>query len=113
MDTVPLRLLENRLRECRANAERQLGSEGDPATAAHPLEQVWRRALRAQAREIDAALERLRNDRFGDCEQCGEPLSPHRLYALPWVRKCFGCQTSPNQAEPGLLRCGAVRSYWY
>lgn len=42
--------------------------------------------------EIDAALERLYRDpqRFGVCEQTGEPIPFERLDIIPWARTCNG-----------------------
>lgn len=114
MDRVTQQQLETKLRESRREMESQWcaadGSAGDPD---HPLEKVWRRALRSQMREIDAALERLTGDGYGACEQCGEPISVQRLYAIPWARQCFRCQTARPQENARLLRCGRVPTYWY
>ena len=40
--------------------------------------------------EIDAALERLHRtpDRFGICEDTGEPIPFERLDVIPWARTC-------------------------
>ncbi len=41
---------------------------------------------------IDAALARLANGDFGICAECGNPISPKRLQALPWADCCIRCQ---------------------
>jgi RNA polymerase-binding transcription factor DksA len=41
--------------------------------------------------EIDAALTRLAEGRFGVCEACGNAIQPGRLEARPWVRFCIAC----------------------
>lgn len=41
--------------------------------------------------EIDDALERLRQGRFGACEECGTAVSKARLQALPYTRHCVSC----------------------
>jgi DnaK suppressor protein len=43
-------------------------------------------------RAIEDALTRIRNDRFGICEECGEPISNARLEAVPWTRWCRDCK---------------------
>ncbi len=43
-------------------------------------------------RRIDAALERLEDGESGICEECGEPISPRRLEAIPWALLCVRCQ---------------------
>jgi DnaK suppressor protein len=43
-------------------------------------------------RAIDAALSRIRQEGFGLCEECGEPISKARLEAVPWTRWCRSCK---------------------
>lgn len=43
-------------------------------------------------REVDDALERLREGSLGICRHCEEPISPKRLVAIPWAALCIGCQ---------------------
>lgn len=42
--------------------------------------------------EIDAALDRLDEGKFGDCETCQEFIGRERLNALAWARLCIGCK---------------------
>lgn len=44
--------------------------------------------------EIDAALERIENQTFGRCEQCGCSIGRLRLRALPETRLCVSCATA-------------------
>ena len=46
----------------------------------------------ALLREIEGALERMRDGTYGTCMDCGMPLSRKRLEALPWARFCVTCQ---------------------
>jgi DnaK suppressor protein len=48
-----------------------------------------RRAM--QLREIDAALRRIDDGSYGDCERCEEPINPRRLDADPTARLCIDC----------------------
>ena len=41
---------------------------------------------------IEDALARIRQERFGVCEQCGQPISKARLEAVPWARHCKDCK---------------------
>ena len=43
-------------------------------------------------RAIEDALTRIRQERFGTCEECGQPLSKARLEAVPWARYCRDCK---------------------
>jgi RNA polymerase-binding transcription factor DksA len=45
----------------------------------------------ALVHEVDDALTRLRQDRFGVCESCSEPIPKARLTALPYARYCVPC----------------------
>ena len=51
-----------------------------------------RRAM--QLREIDAALRRIDDGSYGDCERCEEPVDPRRLDADPTARLCIDCASS-------------------
>jgi DnaK suppressor protein len=51
-----------------------------------------RRAV--QLREIDAALKRIDDDSYGDCERCERPINPRRLDADPTARLCIDCASS-------------------
>lgn len=51
-------------------------------------------------REIDYALERLDDDRYGVCEVDGEKISEERLRALPATRYCIDhAQENADQSE--------------
>ena len=51
-------------------------------------------------REIDAALRRLEQGRFGACELCGEEIPERRLRALPWTRLCLRCAELQTAFSP-------------
>ena len=42
-------------------------------------------------REIGAALRRIDDGRYGDCQRCAEPINPRRLEADPTARLCIDC----------------------
>lgn len=48
---------------------------------------------RVKLSEIEDALERINNDTYGECEECGEPIEEGRLKALPFTRVCVECQS--------------------
>ena len=43
-------------------------------------------------RAIDDALTRIQHEKYGVCEECGEPISKARLEAVPWTRWCRDCK---------------------
>ncbi len=49
------------------------------------------RRRRQQLVQIDAALERIKNEDFGECFECGVTINPGRLAADPTARLCIGC----------------------
>ncbi len=48
---------------------------------------------REKLSEIEDALERLKENVYGTCEECGEPIAENRLRALPSTRVCVECQS--------------------
>jgi DnaK suppressor protein len=41
---------------------------------------------------IDGALRRLKDGEYGDCVECGNPISKQRLEALPFAVRCKECE---------------------
>jgi DnaK suppressor protein len=41
---------------------------------------------------IEEALVRLQKGTYGVCRDCGEPVAPARLKAIPWTRVCITCK---------------------
>ncbi len=114
MDTATQRLLRERLRDCQNEAADRLSALPDEDDAApDPLEHLWRRALKAQMREMETAVRRLEEADYGLCEQCRQPIPADRLYAVPWARKCLPCETSFRNGKEILLRSGLLPSLWY
>lgn len=60
------------------------------------LNQERRTALLNQLEEhlsqTEEALERIENNEYGVCQNCGKQISPQRLEALPTARLCMECQ---------------------
>jgi DnaK suppressor protein len=48
--------------------------------------------LEIELREIDDALDRLEGGTYGICLDCGRPIDPARLQALPAASHCIKCQ---------------------
>ncbi len=45
---------------------------------------------------IEEALARIDKGTYGACRDCGEPISPARLNAIPWTRVCITCKEKQN-----------------
>jgi RNA polymerase-binding protein DksA len=42
--------------------------------------------------EIEEALKRIEEDKFGICEDCEKPINKSRLKAIPYTKLCLKCQ---------------------
>jgi len=50
-------------------------------------------------RDVVAALEKIDDGSFGNCERCCEAIGDKRLEALPFARHCIDCQRVIEQEE--------------
>ena len=88
-----------------SSRERDLEATQDPADmAANAYTKELLISMSANDRKllqlIDEALERVERGEYGECVNCGEPLTEKRLDAVPWARYCLKCQ---DLQERGLL----------
>jgi DnaK suppressor protein len=60
--------------------------------------QLRARASRLLA-QVHAAINRLREGRFGVCLRCEESIAPRRLEAVPWTSYCISCQARAEQGH--------------
>ena len=56
------------------------------------LEETERLVLDAEERRIDEARRALADGTYGTCRNCGQPIPPERLEAVPEAVRCLGCQ---------------------
>lgn len=72
----------------------EVSDEADRATAAiaADLDNEIARRHGAALREIDAALARIAEHRFGQCGDCGTDIEYARLKAFPTATRCVDCQ---------------------
>ena len=65
------------------------------AAASQVFEQQRSLALRDQARmelsRVEAALRSIDDGTYGTCTNCGNPIAPERLEAIPWAPTCIDC----------------------
>jgi RNA polymerase-binding transcription factor len=45
---------------------------------------------------IEEALYRMEKGVYGICRDCGDPIAPARLEAIPWTRVCITCKQKQN-----------------
>jgi DnaK suppressor protein len=53
-----------------------------------------------QLQMIDEALQRIEDEEYGNCLNCGKEIMIKRLQAVPWARYCLSCQ---ELVEQGLI----------
>jgi RNA polymerase-binding transcription factor DksA len=92
-----LRRIRRALHEQRADRIAQVADlESRHVTAEEPPEPAQVQTLVRNARhavsEIDAALERIMNGRYGVCTVCKQAIAWQRLEALPAAARCMPCQ---------------------
>jgi RNA polymerase-binding protein DksA len=51
-----------------------------------------------QLQDIEDALERIHEDRFGRCEECEHEIALERLRAIPYAALCVDCQRRQEEA---------------
>lgn len=47
--------------------------------------------LEAELVQVNDALNRLQNGKYGICERCGKPIDPRRLEKIPSASRCISC----------------------
>jgi DnaK suppressor protein len=45
-------------------------------------------SISSSLEEVERALEKLDDGTYGLCDDCGEPIAPERLEAIPWTALC-------------------------
>ncbi len=101
LDAERARLLADIGETIQAPGQMTYGSQA--AAASQVFEQQRDLALRDRAEQhlelVDAALTRLDDGTFGTCLNCGRPIAPARLEALPWAAHCIECQGAIDKAR--------------
>lgn len=89
------RVLEE-LAELRIEAPGPMTYGSQAAAASHVVDQQRDLALREHHEQhlaaVEEALARLDDGTYGRCTECGRPIAPERLEALPWAALCIDCQ---------------------
>lgn len=48
---------------------------------------------------LDQALERIKAGTYGNCRECGQPINPARLEAVPHATLCIECKTNEEKKQ--------------
>jgi DnaK suppressor protein len=54
-----------------------------------------------ELREIDGALDRIKQRSYGHCEDCGDVIGRQRLRASPEARRCLACADATVRRRSG------------
>jgi len=65
--------------------------KGDPAVYQWEFNLALRERYEQRLEQIEKALARLTDGRYGLCEQCGGRIEPERLEAVPYTTLCITC----------------------
>ncbi len=67
--------------------------DGDPVVIVREQNLAMLRDFEARLREIDHALDHIRDGIYGICERCGRQIDPERLRIVPEATLCVSCKS--------------------
>ena len=75
------------------------GEEG--ATESFELERrlALESHIRNQLTDVEHALHKFEEGKYGFCEECSEPVNPARLEALPEAKLCLSCKANNGKGR--------------
>jgi DnaK suppressor protein len=70
------------------------GKREEEATETLELEKrlTMENRIRQELAKVEHALEKIENGTYGLCDNCGKPIPPQRLEALPQASLCMNCK---------------------
>ncbi len=86
--------------ESAEGVDNHLGDDSDIVYEQERLLTV-REELSNRRQRIELALKKMDKGTWGICENCGEPIAPERLDALPFVSLCITCQEEQDRRGDG------------
>ncbi len=88
------------------------GDEGDEARIQEDMELNASLGMicASELREIDAALRRLEDDRYGICEGCSEEIPIDRLKLMPATLLCVDCRSAEEKEQRKIAGHGSAGS---
>jgi len=96
-----LKEVKHRLKEFKNSGTDRLSDTADIASNMIEDEIVMSIA-QGEAKEIeqiDNALEKIKKDKYGNCENCGKSINKPRLMAIPFVKLCIKCKEEEERYE--------------
>jgi DnaK suppressor protein len=79
------------------------GKREEEATESFELEKrlTLEKRIREQLAEVEHALQKFEEGTYGLCDNCGEPIDPARLEALPQAGLCLKCKALQGKNAKG------------
>jgi len=70
------------------------GKREEEATESYELERrlTLEKSIREQLASVEHALQKFEDGTYGLCDNCGKPIDPERLEALPQATMCLDCK---------------------
>ncbi|HET9451013.1 MAG TPA: TraR/DksA C4-type zinc finger protein [Aggregicoccus sp.] len=101
-DTLRTLLRDNGAHASALQAERAAPEWVDRAVALEENQVLTRLEQREEheLEEVELALTRIEQGRFGTCEACGGAIGRQRLLAVPEARHCLGCGSAQAPRRP-------------
>ncbi len=79
------------------------GKREEEATESFELERrlTLEKRLRDQLADVEHALKKFEDGSYGLCDNCGKPIDPERLEALPQASLCLDCKARLTKEAKG------------
>ena len=79
------------------------GKREEEATESFELEKrlALERGIQDRLAEVENALRKFENGTYGLCDNCGQPIDPARLEALPQANMCLSCKAGQAKNAKG------------
>jgi DnaK suppressor protein len=79
------------------------GKREEEATESFELEKrlTLEKRIREQLAEVEHALQKFEDGTYGRCDNCGQPIDPARLEALPQASLCLNCKALQTKNAKG------------
>lgn len=65
----------------------------------HELNYIFEEREREKLQNINAALKRIKDGEYGECDDCGEDIDIERLMAMPFARLCLDCKSKQERQK--------------
>ncbi len=80
------------------------GKREEEATESFELEKrlVLEKQIKDHLAEVEHALHKFDKGTYGFCDNCGQPIAPDRLQALPQANLCVNCKVKDAKGKPSL-----------